>query len=136
MKLKYILLFFLFGGCTFTSSKTKDPSFKTDQNTIAGYLTNTIDCERIDITGTEENTNGNKISELTIKIINGVNLPSQKAELELLGKKITFKLIENLTDPDEFDTFKLFFVTQQENGALKTNQYEGFVYKLAPPVKP
>jgi hypothetical protein len=119
--LLFICFAALLASCTITSTKTKDPVF-TDMKKVQQELTGLVTAENINLDGKEITTNKKTRSELEISITNGQNIPTSEDDRKTLGKSIATVVKSNLKNPNEFDTYKVLFVTKVESeGVTKRN---------------
>jgi len=114
----------LIAGCTFTTTKTKDPVFN-DQAKVQQELTRLVSAENINLDGKEISTNGKSESELEISITNGTDIPSGGEERKSLGKSIATTVKKNLKDVSEFNIYKVLFVTEVQTGASTKRSWVG-----------
>jgi hypothetical protein len=129
---KIIILLMLcsfIASCTFTTTKEKDPEFKVDLNAVENNLKTLVTCEHINLSGTEKKTNNQISSEFEIRIINGVNLPTDDTQLKVLGKAIASQLKGELKNENPFNTYKMLFVIQQTTAGATSSNYTGWVLK-------
>ena len=123
------VLMYLSCSCTFTSTKSKTPNFKVESTKMLENLKTLVTCENVNVNGTEKKTNDQVSSELEIRIINGSNIPSDDNKLKSLGKSIDSLFKQELSNVNDFNTFKVFFVIKQSNGAVTSSSYKGFTFK-------
>ncbi|HWI91326.1 MAG TPA: hypothetical protein VNT20_08620 [Flavisolibacter sp.] len=114
-------------GCTITTTKTKDPVF-TDIDRVQNELGNLVKAANINLNGKEITTNKKTRCELEVAITNGVNIPTGDDERRSLGKSIAVSIKHNLKDPNEFDDYKVLFVTKIESGAVTKRNWVGDVF--------
>ena len=115
-----ILLAFIV-GCTFTSTNTKNPVFNKNVATLESGLKDIIICDNFDVNGIETKTNDEISSSLEIKVVNGLNIPSNDEGRKILARSIGFYIKSSLKDKDGYDTYKVIFITKKGNDLVQTN---------------
>jgi hypothetical protein len=138
---KYIIpgLFLLFAivlvvGCKFTTttSTIKDPLFKNqDTLVLEAKLDSLITCERVEIKGRDIKTNGVVSSVLEIDVLNGANVPNDYTQMNTLAKMIASFFKKILMDPNEYDTYKVFFITVKTNSGITQKNWNVKSFKSA-----
>lgn len=125
-----ICLVILATSCTLTTTKRKDPVFN-DMGKVEKELTSLVTSENINLNGKEISTNKKATSELEVSITNGQNIPNSDDEIKSLGKSIATTIKKNLKDPNEFDTYKVLFITKVESGGASKRTWVGNVFSLS-----
>jgi hypothetical protein len=105
-------------------TKTKDPLFSLEVKAIQDDLSKIVTCKNINLNGKEVTTEGKATTELEISIINGKNIPDDNTQLRTLGKAIASVLKKSLKDQNEYNTYKVLFVTVVENGGLTKKSWK------------
>jgi hypothetical protein len=108
------ILAFLLWGCTFTTSKNKLPEFIIDNKTLGTKLDSLIICEHSSVQGLEKKTSGQVSTELIVRIVNCTNTPKSKETMNALGKEIAITIKHALKNQNDFDSYKILFITQVE----------------------
>lgn len=119
----------LLASCTTTTTKTKNPTFNKSTDSLQMELNKLVSCQGIDLDGKEITTNGKVSSELEIDITNGQNIPSDENQMNNLGKQIAVVIKGALQDKNEYDTYKVLFITKKENGSVTQRTWEGKIFK-------
>jgi hypothetical protein len=114
-------------GCTITTTKTKNPVF-TDIQRVQNELGSLVKAANINLNGKEITANNQTTTELEVAITNGANIPTGYDERRSLGKSIATSIKHNLKDPNEFDKYKVLFVTRVESGAVTKRNWVGDVF--------
>jgi hypothetical protein len=114
-------------SCTFTTTKTKNPIF-SDEAKVSNELTSIIKAENINLNGKEITTNNKTASELEVSITNGINIPNSENQRKAFGKSIGTIIKSNLKDPNEYDTYKVLFVTKEETANVTKRNWVGNVF--------
>jgi hypothetical protein len=114
-------------SCSITTTKIKDPVFN-DNDKIEKELKSLVNPEHINLNGKEITTNKKTTSELEISIINGSNIPTTDEERTALEKSIAKCIKRNLKYPNEFDTYRVLFVSSVESGGVTTRTSTGDVF--------
>jgi len=120
--------FLIFCGCTYTSTRAKDPVFSVDLLIVKQKIDSLIRSERVNIGGQEIKTNGKLAEELIVEIINPVNDPADEKEFKRLTKEIAKIAKGALKDPTSFNIYKIFFAKRKKGDDIKN--YHGSVFKL------
>jgi len=115
-----ICFIMLLTGCTFTTTKIKDPVIN-DMNQLQKELVSLVIAENINLAGKEITKNNRATSELEISITNGQNIPKSDDERYFLGKLIAKMVKTHLRDSSQFDFYKVLFVSKGEDGVTKHN---------------
>jgi hypothetical protein len=134
--LYYSGILILLTGCTLSTTWTKNPVFRPDWDTLSSRLKNLVVCENIIIQGKMKKTGGQTFSELTVRLVNGKNLPGDQGKRNEIGKEIAILLKQSLKNPDDFDSYMVLFVNQQIHGPLSKSSYMGRTFRreeLDPP---
>lgn len=118
----------VFVSCTITSTKEKKPILSETGDSIQESLAKIVKSENINIDGAEISTNGKVTSELEIDIINGMNIPINENEMNDLGRKIAVIIKDALKDKNEYDTYKVLFVTKKVNGSVEESTSQGKIF--------
>ena len=114
-------------SCTFTTTKSIDPIF-SDTSTIRSELRRTISAENINLDGKQITTDGKLTTEMDINIINGKDVPTNEAEIKNLGKSIAEIIKNNLKNKDQFETYKVLFVSVVQTGFTTKRHWVGHVF--------
>lgn len=121
---------FLLLACTITTTKTKDPVF-TDFDRVQKELDSLVKAANINLNGKEITTNKKTTCELEVAITNGAGIPTSDDERRSLGKSIAASIKHNLKYPNEFDEYKVLFVTKVESGAVTKRNWVGDIFSSA-----
>jgi hypothetical protein len=123
-----ILLFFIFvSSCTFTTTKTNNPGF-INIILLEKKLDSLISCENFNINGREITTNKKSTSEIEISTINCRDVSRNSDQMVDLAKTIASEIKKNLTDPNQYDTYKVLFITKKTNGVLTKTNSKSYVF--------
>lgn len=125
--LLFVCITLLLLGCTITTTKTKNPVF-TDIQRVQNELGSLVKAANINLNGKEITANNQTTTELEVAITNGANIPTGYDERRSLGKSIATSIKHNLKDPNEFDKYKVLFVTRVESGAVTKRNWVGDVF--------
>jgi hypothetical protein len=123
------LLIYLTFSCTFYSTKSKMPNFKVERAKMEENLKTLVTCENVDVRGMDINVNEKVSTELQVSIINGSNIPTDESKLKSLGKSIDSLYKQELSNVNEFNTFKVFFVVSKRDGIVTTSSSRFFAFK-------
>ncbi|HEY0356449.1 MAG TPA: hypothetical protein VGC29_09605 [Flavisolibacter sp.] len=117
----------LLTGCTFTTTKPKDPVFK-DATAVKKELVYLVDAEAINLNGKEVTSNKETKTEVEINIINGRNIPHNDEEKRVLGKSIAYSVKRNLQNPADFQTYIVRFTTENKNGPVTNSSWKSMAF--------
>ncbi len=123
------LLMYLIFSCTFYSTKSKMPNFKVESSKMEENLKTLVTCENVDVRGVEIKVNEKVSTEFQVSIINGSNIPTDDNKLKSLGKSIDSLYRQELSNVNEFNTFKVFFVISKRDGIVTTSSTKCFAFK-------
>lgn len=124
-----LLMPLIIASCTLTTTKTKDPLFSKSTDSLQVDLNKIVSCEAINLDGEEISTNGTASTELEIDITNGRNIPSGENQMKDLEKQIAVKVKQALRDRNEYNTYKVLFVTKKENAGITETTSDGRIFK-------
>jgi hypothetical protein len=116
-------------ACTTTITRTKDPVFHSGMDSIQIDLAKMVTYENINLNGKEISTNGKVATELEVDILNGKGIPADDNEMKKLGKSIAAELKKALKDKNEYDTYKVLFVTRETSGGVIRRTWKGSAFK-------
>jgi hypothetical protein len=116
-------------ACTLTVSKTKPPVFLAGMDSIQIDMNKMLSFQHISLVGRETDKNGKLSSELEVDIINGKNIPADENERKKLGNSIAAALMNALKDKNEYDSYKVLFVTLEIAGGVTKRDWKGYVFK-------
>jgi hypothetical protein len=129
MKMKslvFALVMVLATACHFTV--TKNVSFKESAKNVLENIKSKYAFENVTATQSAFGGSSDK-SLITLKLVNGKNLPSQDG-LENLGGHIASDLVDALEDPTSYKSIKVSFVSQQGSSVASTATTIGYEYEL------
>jgi hypothetical protein len=95
---------------TTTTTKEKAPEFYVGLTAIESSLKTLINFQSANIVGFEKKTNDVITTGIQIKIINGVNLPTEENEIKNLAKKIAIQIKYAVKNQNEFKSYEVSFV--------------------------
>ena len=116
-------------GCTITTTTTKEksPEFEVGIAEIESSLKTLIDFQSTNIAGFEKRTNNVITTGIQIKIINGINLPTEENEIKNLAKKIAIQVKKAVKNQNEFMSYEVSFV--ERVGMM--NSWKAWVFNSA-----
>jgi hypothetical protein len=127
--LPLLAMMLLLISCTTTITKTKEPKFNATPDSLSVTLNKLVTCQHINVKGEEITTNGKTQSEMEIDIINGKQIPDVGPALRSLGKTIASAIKMALTNKNDFDSYKVLFVKQEETSVTTSRSWTGYTYK-------
>ena len=116
-------------SCTTTVTKAKAPVFNTGTKVIQEDILRLTKCEHINVSGKEITTEGKSKSTVEISILNGQSLPTDNNEIKALGKSIAEEIKKSLKDPNEYEEYKVLFVTKKTDGSVTKSFSQGFDFR-------
>jgi len=109
-----IIAFLYLCGCTFTQTYTVQLSNKP--HPALDSLNKKYGFEQVELTGKKTSEEGDSTyTELTIKCINGKNIPSDDDEMKALAKQIASQVKHALNNPNEFENYRVLFDAKEES---------------------
>lgn len=126
-----ILLFSLLiiESCTLTTTKTKSAILNEPSDSLQTALKQIVSCENFNVDGKEITTDGKTNSVLEIDIVNGHGIPADENQMNALGKRVAVTVKDALQDKNEYNVFKVLFVTIEENGGVTKKTWTGKIFK-------
>lgn len=112
-------------SCTFTTTSKKNPVFIKDLSTIQTEFKQVVRCETINLNGKETKSNNKSSSVLEIRIINGDDIPANDLQIKELAKKIGSFFKGSLKDVNEYNSYRILFVTQTTGNGASKSEYIG-----------
>jgi hypothetical protein len=116
-------------SCTFTTTTIKNPEFKIDLKSVITNLVPLVDFKNLNLNGREKKSGKLVNAELEIDVINAVNIPSDETKLQTLGKAVASQIRQELVNPEEYNTYKVLFVTQKTEGGRTKGSYRGSIFQ-------
>jgi hypothetical protein len=117
-------------SCTLTTSKSKDPVFIASSDSVAAKIRNLILTRNVNVYGIEKTTNGKVSAELTIRLINPLNEPSDEKKRTQLGKEVAEIIKQSIKAPGDYSVYTVLFVKEETNGSVTKSSYTGHEYKF------
>ena len=112
-----------------TTTKEKTPEFNVGLSSIDSSLKTLVHYQHTNISGVEKTTNNKITTEIQIKIINGINLPTEKTDLESLAKRIASQIKQEVKNQNDFKNYRVFFVEQSKGAIGAVNKWKSWVFK-------
>jgi hypothetical protein len=78
--------------------------------------------------GKEVTTNKKATSELEISVTNCESVPKEDEKMVALAKIIAKEIKQSLKDSNEYDTYKVLFVTKTESGSVTKRNWVGQLF--------
>ena len=119
----------LAAGCTITTTNKTTPVFDEGTDKLQASLNKLVTFEDVNIDGSEV-TNGKAGAELEIDVINGQNIPADKNKMNDMARQIAIVVKDALDDKDQFESYKVLFVTKKITKGLTEKTWRGKVFKL------
>ena len=132
LKLTFCLLILAFStvylsSCTSTQSYM--PELNANQKAIADSINSKYGFENIEITGKKMSGSGGNHTSLTVKFINGKNIPSDEDKQTTIAKELAKSIRKALKNPNEFESYIILFVTRTVDGSTTNEKYTGHEFK-------
>jgi len=115
-------------GCT--STQTYMPELNANQKAIADSITSKYGFENIEMMGKKTSGSGGNHTSVTVKFINGKNIPSDESAQTTIAKELAQLVKKTLKTPNEFESYTILFVTRTVDGASTSEKYTGHEFKL------
>jgi hypothetical protein len=128
-KLTVISILFWLAGCTFTQSF--QPDFNNKKNAVLDTIKASYGFENITFLGKKTSGSGGKHSSLTIKFINGKNIPADTGKMTELEQQLGAKVKNIIKNPKEFDSYIILFDKVVVDGSVTNETYTGHEFTLA-----
>ena len=106
-------------ACTFTMTSPKPPVYNEPVDSVRAQLRAVVICERFEVDGKENSTNGKPHSELDLGVINGRNIP-QGDTLGYLGRTLAARIKHALKDTGAYEKYQVSFTTEEVSGSSTT----------------
>jgi hypothetical protein len=119
----------IFGSCTLTTTKQKDPLFSESPDSLRSELNQLVVCQNFNVDGKEIMTERKTSSVLEIDVVNGRGIPPNEDQMAALGKRIAAKIKEALQDKNEYNAYKVLFVAVRENGSVTQRKWRGKIFQ-------
>jgi chemotaxis receptor (MCP) glutamine deamidase CheD len=134
LKLTLCLLILVFSAACFsgcTSTQTYMPELNANQKVIADSITSKYGFENIEITGKKMSGSGGNHTILTVKLINGKNIPEDDNKQAVIAKPLAQQIRKALKNPNEFESYTIMFVTRTVDGSTTSEKYTGHEFKTS-----
>jgi len=122
-----IICFAILLGCTYT--QTFQPQFNDNQTAIVDSINAKYSFENINVDGKKTSGSGGNHSTLTVKFINGKNIPTNDDSVTVITKALALQIKKTLKDPQQFDSYTILFVTRTVDGSTTTEKNFGHEFK-------
>ena len=130
LTLSLLILFFSVTYLTAcTSTQTYMPELNTNQKVIADSINSRYGFENIEMTGKKMSGSGGNHTSVTVKFINGKNIPTDEATQTTIAKELAQLIKKALKNPNEFESYTILFVTKTVDGASTSEKYTGHEFK-------
>ena len=114
-------------GCNYT--KTYTPEFNGKQAAVLDSINSKYSFEDVAIIGKKTSGSGGDHNVLTIRFVNGRNLPADDDQLVALAKQLAKLVKSTLKNPKEIESYTVFFDTKTVDGNTTTTKYSGHEFK-------
>jgi len=116
-------------SCTYTSTSTNTNKVATETSALSQKIKTMVDYQDISYQTEKKNTNGVKTSAMVVNIINAKNIPETDDSLKLLGKKIATELKLAAKNSNEYNTYRVVFISKEQNGIITKTMNAGYTFK-------
>lgn len=127
LKVAVILLLLSFCSCQFT--QTYNPDFNNTQKDVLTRIKTNYGFTDIKFQGKKQSGSSGQHSILTVKLINGKNIPTDTPKMTALLTQLGTQIKSTLKNPKEFDTYVIVFDTIVVNGDVTNENYTGHEFK-------
>ena len=128
LKLTAILSLFWLAGCTFTQSF--QPDFNSKKNAVLDTIKTTYGFENITFLAKKTSGSSGKHSSLTVKFINGKNIPADTSKMTELEQQLGKKVKNIVKNPKEFESYVILFDKVVVDGSVTNETYTGHEFTL------
>src|SRR6185437_10217233 len=128
LKLTAILSLFWLAGCTFTQSFP--PDFNSKKNAVLDTIKTTYGFENITFLAKKTSGSSGKHSSLTVKFINGKNIPADTGKMTELEQQLGEKVKNIMKNPKEFESYVILFDKVVVDGSVTNETYTGHEFTL------
>ena len=127
IKLSIITCFLWLCSCTYTQQF--DAVLSSKPHPALDSINTKYGFENIDLVGKKTDGSGGKHSSLTIRCINGKDVPVNDDDMSALAKQIATLFKAALQNPDQFESYTVLFVQKTTDGDKTTTKYVGHEFK-------
>jgi hypothetical protein len=115
--------------CSCNYSQTYTPEFNGKQAAVLDSINSKYSFEDIEIQGKKTSGTGGSHSVLTIRFVNGKNLPTDDDKMTDLAKQLAKLIKSTLKDPKAIESYTVFFETKTVDGITTTTHSSGHEFK-------
>jgi len=116
-------------SCTTTQSYT--PDFNNNKEEVLNAIKTQYGFEDITFVGKKQSGSNGDHTSITVKFINGKNIPTDTAQWTVLEKQLGSQVKTIVKDPKEFETYIILFDKKVTDGAVTSENYTGHEFKLS-----
>ena len=114
-------------NCTFTQSYT--PQFNDKLTAVLDTIKTSYGFENITFIAKKRSGTGGQNCTLTVKFINGKNIPTDVDKTTDLAKQLGSKIKTIVKNPKEFNNYIILFSTIKTDGNTTNENYTGHEFK-------
>ena len=111
-------------GCTY--SRTYMPELNDKAKSISDSINVKYHFETIDVEGKKTSGTNGKHATLTIKFVNGQNIPTDTSQMKVLAKQLAMAVKKAIKDTTRFDSYVVGFDTRKTDGDVTSNNFYDF----------
>lgn len=127
LKTLAVAAFLWISSCTY--SQTFIPEFNGKQSAVVDSINTRYSFEDIETQEKKTSGTGGNHTVLTIKFINGKNIPTDNDEITALAKQLALQVKSTLKNPKEVESYTVIFDTKTVAGSITTNKFVGHEFK-------
>lgn len=127
LKIFAVAAFLWICSCSYT--KTYTPEFSGKQSAVLDSINSKYSFEDVAVIGKKTSGTSGDHTILTIRFVNGKNLPTNDDEMVALAKQLAKLVKSTLKNPKEIESYNVFFDTKTVDGNTTTTKYTGHEFK-------
>ena len=115
--------------CSCTYTQTYTPEFNNTQSAVLDSINSKYHFEDVEVIGKKTSGIYGNHSILTIRFVNGKDLPTDDDKVLALAKQLAKQVKLTLKNPKDVERYNVFFDTKTVDGNTTTNRYKGHEFK-------
>jgi len=127
LKLFAIVAFLWICSCNYTQTYT--PEFNGKQAAVLDSINSKYSFEDVEVQGKITSGTGGNHSVLTIRFVNGKNLPAGDDKVTALAKQLAKLIKATLKNPKAIESYTVFFDAKTVDGITTTTHSSGHEFK-------
>ena len=127
--LAVLLTITLIISCTYTQSYP--PDMNNDKLAIVDTLKQKYGFEQVTFLAKKISGSNGKHTNITIRFINGNNIPTNETQITALAKQLGSKVKNVVKNPSQYESFTILFDKVEVDGAVTKENYTGHEFKTS-----